>query len=529
MDGVDDRTRRALHRFEVISAYLAEELPRGKRKARLDQLAGRNWFTPEGTAIQYSSETLRAWVRRYRAGGLEALLDAERDSPGPKALEASLIEAACRLKQEVPERSIERVIRILEDLGIAQAGTVRRSTLHRALKAKGLSARRLSPPRDKDLDRWQADYANDLWQADMLTGPWLPDPDQPDKVRRAYLYAFLDDASRLLLHGRFSFKGDLPALEIVLRRAVQRWGRPRRVYYDNGMVFRSHHMRQICAELGIHRPIHTQPRRPMGHGKIEAFNHFCTNAFIAEVKASSIRTLAELNEAFLAWIDEHYNNRPHAELDATPLERWRRDMDQIQWADQDKIRTAFLWREERTADACGVLRLFTVAYQASHPLARRRIEVRYDPDFLDEIEIWHQGRFFERVRPLEISTHRRARPQADPPPQDQTTPKSDWLGLLVRRRRANLSAQSADPEPRLRALDDRMRHEALLDSLRRRLHPSILDDVAVVDFDRRFGPLDPQRAGAVLDSLLAHEPNDRHLGFYLDAILRAHRSEEDLS
>jgi len=39
-------------------------------------------------------------------------------------------------------------------------------------------------------------------------------------------------------------------------------------------------------------------------GKIEAFNGFCTTNFIAEVKASNIITLDQLNEAFLVWVDE---------------------------------------------------------------------------------------------------------------------------------------------------------------------------------------------------------------------------------
>ncbi|MEO0602888.1 MAG: integrase, partial [Myxococcota bacterium] len=135
------------------------------------------------------------------------------------------------------------------------------------------------------------------------------------------LYAFLDDHSRLLLHGRFSFKGDLPALELVFRRALQKWGRPGRCYYDNGAVYRSRHMRQIIAELGLHGIAHTKPYRPMGHGKIEAFNQYCTNSFVAEVKASTITTLDELNEAFLAFADFEYNRKVHSETGQTPRDR----------------------------------------------------------------------------------------------------------------------------------------------------------------------------------------------------------------
>lgn len=106
------------------------------------------------------------------------------------------------------------------------------------------------------------DFPNEMWQSDMLQGPWLPDPRRPKKARRSWLYAFLDDHSRLCLHGRFSFKGDLPALELVFRRSLQKYGVPRRVYYDNGAVYRSEHMRHVVACLGIEGITFTQVRRP---------------------------------------------------------------------------------------------------------------------------------------------------------------------------------------------------------------------------------------------------------------------------
>ncbi len=142
----------------------------------------------------------------YRLGGFEALKDKPRSDRGVRAIPEELIECACKLKLEVPERTIDRIITIMENMQMAPPGLLRRSTLHRALQARGLSARKLRIPDDQDLDRWQADYANDLWQADMLQGPWLPDPKRPGKMRRSYLYAFIDDASRLLLYGRFFFK-----------------------------------------------------------------------------------------------------------------------------------------------------------------------------------------------------------------------------------------------------------------------------------------------------------------------------------
>ena len=197
---------KAIARFQVISAYLAIDPPRGQRRQLLEHLASRVWRDVSGESWTVSAETIRVWIRRYRKSGLDGLADKARPQRGVQALTSEQIELVCRLKEEVPERSIERVIAIAEDLGLVPKGVLRRSTVHRVLQARGLSRRPVGRSETHDLDRFEAAAPNDLWQSDMLVGPWLPDPQRPGKTRRAYLYAFLDDHSRLLLHGRFSFK-----------------------------------------------------------------------------------------------------------------------------------------------------------------------------------------------------------------------------------------------------------------------------------------------------------------------------------
>ena len=190
------------------------------------------------------------------------------------------------LKQEVPERSLDRMLKIVKRMKLLDGEVPSRSTLHRLLQSAGVSGRPAPPHSDTDLDRFEANFPSELWQSDLLRGPWLPDPQRPGRKRQAVLYAFIDDHSRLLLHGRFSFKGDLPALELVLRRCLQRWGVCRLLYYDNGATYRAKHMKHIVAQLGIHPIIYTTTYRPMGHGKVEALNRLVKSAFIAEVKAS---------------------------------------------------------------------------------------------------------------------------------------------------------------------------------------------------------------------------------------------------
>jgi putative transposase len=511
MDDLDPVTQKALFRFQVISSYLAADPPRGKRLQTLGDLAAKTWMLQSGEMLSVKAETIRYWLRLYRRGGFEALKDKPRSDTGMRAIPKEIIEEACGLKRQVPERSIERIIAIMENLQLVPPGLLRRSTLHRALKARGLSRRKLVVADRQDLDRWQADYANDLWQADMLQGPWLPDPERPGKMRRSYLYAFLDDASRLMLHGRFSFKGDLPALELVFKRALERYGKPRRVYYDNGMVFRAKHMQIICAELGIHRPIYTRPYRPMGHGKIEAFNRFCTNNFIAEVKASSIFTLNQLNEAFKAWIDEEYNHRKHAELGMSPKQRWHKDASRIEYLDEEKIRVAFLWRELRTPDKAGVIQLFSRTYKVIPSLAKQRVEVRYDPDRLDQIEVYLDGVFKQRAKTLQISPNR-APKEPIPFKEDSNREETvDYLKWLTQKHKEKIKIQEKEAEGKNTL-------NSFLSLFHQHVHPDVFDPSLATEFFHAFGPFYPVQIKVILTDLLAVHPPNLHMSFYLNHI-----------
>lgn len=517
----------ALARYQAIAAYVALVPKRGHRRALLEQLAARSWPGPDGEAFTASAETLRAWARRYRLGGLEALRDASPVAPGPRALTPEEVALFCALKREVPARSLDRLIEIAEAMSLIETGRARRSTVHRALQAQDLSARRSSRVASEDLDRFEAGFPNELWQSDMLEGPLLPDPERRGGHRRAWLYTFLDDHSRMCLHGRFSFKGDLPALELVFRRSLQKFGKPVRVYYDNGAVYRSGHMRHIVGCLGIHGIVFTRVRRPMGHGKIEAFNRLIVSAFLAEIAASSIKTLDALNEAWLAWSDGVYNLRPHGETGEAPRDRWRKRLAEVRFADEGKLREAFLWKEDRTPDKSGIFSLFGVDYQVGPGLAKKRIEVRYDPENLALVEAWFQDKLVERTQPFVVGRHRRPLPVAGEKAPRPVKPKplANYLGHLVEKRRAENFVEPTPQALAEAAATRRAEADAtVFDVLAARMDPAVVDPNAIRAFLTRFGPWEPARVAELSDAFFALHPTDTHVHVLLDHLL--HRIKE---
>ena len=530
-DHVDEDQGMALLRYTVISAFIAMEPLRGQKGPLLDQLARRTWTGKDGAPLVVKRETIRVWIRRYRRTGLDGLKDKARTRRGVTAFSQDVIDVVIKLKREVPERSLDRIIAILEEMKFCGQGVVRRSTLHRILKREGISRRHRETPDDKDLDRFEADSPNDLWQSDMLAGPWLPDPERPGRSRRAWLYAFLDDHSRLLMHGRFSFKGDLPALELVFRRCVQKYGVPRRVYYDNGAVYRSDQMRLIVGTLGIHGIVFTKTYRPMGHGKIEALNRFITGNFLNEVKSSHIKTIDQLNEAFVAFTDVEYNNKIHGETNEAPYARWRKGIERVRYADEKLILKAFLWKEQRTPDKTGVFSLFGTRFQTGASVAKHRVDVLYDPEQLDQVDVYLNGRFIERVKPFAVSTHRRPHvtppsPASIPTSAPQAPPTANWLGHLVEKRK---TAGFVEEAPRALQHDINARRSAKDDVvtalIKERVVDDVFDDVAVKDYLARYGPFDEDVARRALDAL--HDaPRDLHVTHYLDAIRKHAQGEK---
>ena len=507
----------ALLRYRAISAYLVLEPKRGQRTAVLKELASKSWTLEDGRSVSFAAETLRGWVRRYRRGGLDALEDHGRAKPGVGVLTDAQKELVCRLKRDVPSRSIERIIDVAEELDLVEKGLLKRSTVHRVLRSHGLSGRKRAASSTKDLDRFEAARPNDLWQSDMMAGPWLPDPDRPGKQRRAWLHAWLDDHSRLLLAGRWAFKQDLHTLEITLREALRRCGRPRRLYYDNGGPYRSKHMAQIVAVLSGKTPIFTQPYRPEGHGKIEAFNRFCRAAFVDEVPASSIRTLDELNTAFAAWRELKYNRRHHAEIQSTPWDRWRADIERVETVDERLLTEAFLFRAQRTTDKAGVLKLFGRQYQVGPTLARRKVSVRYDPENLDAIEVWAGDVFQERVKPLTVAPTRRTPSETTPPPSDK--PIGDYLGRLVDQHKPVPDGDAIEEARTQRAAQD----DAMVALICEHVDERVFDEVAVRDFLERYGPFDADDVRGTLVVVVELGGADQHLQSLFDALLASLR------
>lgn len=425
----DDVARRgraqqvALFRYQLICPALDPELSTKARGRIVRAIAVRSHAGPFGGQHRYSRDSLDRWIRRYRAGGFDALMPSIRQ-PGAR-IDTAVLELALALKRENPARTAAQVARILR----ASSGySPSESTLLRLFHRHEL----MGPVAGEAVvfGRFEAAAPNERWVGDALHGPRVAG-------KKTYLFAFLDDHSRLVTGYRFGFAEDTVRLAAALEPALAARGVPSSCYVDNGAAYVDAWLLRACGKLGI-RLVHATPNRPQGKGKIERFFRTVRDQFVVEIADSAAADLAgrglspaagllELNALFTAWVESVYHHQVHSETGQSPLARWN---DGWQAAGHgpampaaEALTEAFLWSQLRTVTKTATVALHGNTYQVEPALAGRKVELVFSPFDLTHIEVRHGGRSYGPAVPHVITrhTHPKARPETPEPPPAPAT------------------------------------------------------------------------------------------------------------
>jgi putative transposase len=405
---MEDSRRRdiALFRYGLIREAADPELSPAERGRLVRQLAGREHRGPDGQWTTVGRSTLDRWIVDYRTGGFDALVPQQRRR-GPVS-DVELLDLAVRLKRENPARTATHIVELLvTDLasrtGERQVPSAR--TVQRHFARLSLNVRPDGRPAEA-FGRFEAAAVNDLWVGDVAHGPRVGG-------RKALLFAFLDDHSRLVVGHRWGRHEDVLRLEAALRRGLASRGLPKRIYVDNGSPFVSHQLQRVCAVLGI-RLVHSRPGRPQGRGKIERFFATVRSQFLVEIADDQLTSLEELNRLFTAWVEQRYHYRPHRETGQSPLVRFTAaGVPEV--PAPALLREAFLWSETRTVTKTAMVSLHGNHYEVDPALVGRRVQLVFDPFDLEHLEVRYDDREFGVAIPHRLSVHVHPKATAEAP------------------------------------------------------------------------------------------------------------------
>jgi putative transposase len=208
-----------LFRYSLIREAADARLSTRARGRLVRAIAEREHEGPFGAPVRVSRATLDRWLRDWRRGGFDALV------PTPPKVSprtpAEVLELAAALKREVPARTAVQIATILRT---HSGWSPNERTLQRHFVRLELSTRP-DGSAPAAYGRFEADTPNERWTGDALHGPTVGG-------RKAILFAFIDDHSRLLAGYRWARREDTVRLEAALRNGLASRGLPDSVYLD---------------------------------------------------------------------------------------------------------------------------------------------------------------------------------------------------------------------------------------------------------------------------------------------------------
>ena len=395
----------ALFRHRLIARVLPGDMTPQQRQKEMARIVSEEHQIPGSLRTRVAHSTLREWLRLYREGGFDALKPRKRlDTGHPRALAPELAEQLLQLKESEPDLSIRLVIEQMHKQGlIADDAHLPVSTVHRSFKSHGLMSMRSQQGGGEDRRRFAYKEAGQLWMSDVMHGP-LVTGEQGRRKKKTYLIAFIDDATRVIPHAQFTLSENTRAFLPVFKKALLKKGLPQRLFVDNGANYRSHHFSIVCAKLGV-ALIHARPFQPQSKGKIERFFRTCRAQLITRLSQTDTASLDAINRALAAWIEGEYHHSPHRGIDnETPLERWARVADGVQYPDHSlDLDDLFLFEEQRKVQNDRTVSLHGYLFEVDAKLIGEKVTLRYDPARPGApIQVVHKGSLIEKARQVDV-------------------------------------------------------------------------------------------------------------------------------
>lgn len=393
----------AIFRYSVIHDFVGGvSLEYGEKQKLLEEKCARKWAIPFSGKTSISPSTILRWIQNYTASGrkVESLYPKGRNDKGKsRALNQEISLALIRIRQEYPDGTIPFIIKTIKGRGIIPPNTyLPLSTVYRFYHQNNLMRKRSM---NEDRRRYEAQMPNDIWQSDVMHGPRL---DVDGKNRKTYLIAFIDDHSRLIVHGQFYVSESTKVFMGALEQALLKRGLPRKIYVDNGSAFRSRQLMFTTASLGISL-VHAKPYKPQGKGKVERFFKTLRSQFLPGFTGNSLLTI---NQALERWLMDEYNARKHSSTGQSPLSRFVDNIECIRPAPQN-LRDHFRKVARRRVNKDRTVVLDKIVYEAPVTLIGRQIELLYHEDERDFVEARYKNKSYGILNRVDLNVNCRVR------------------------------------------------------------------------------------------------------------------------
>ena len=368
---------------------------------RIKKVSAMTFTDEDGHPRQFTWRTISTWLYRYKIGGVTTMENKARSDKGRtrkvvlENLQDAIDKALPKLHGRTP--TLSALYRLCIEDGLLSRSQVAPNTFRRMVKEHEM----LKPDAESDNKRrlaFSKAHANEMWQADTMFGPYLTHNNTPTQSK---LIAFLDDCSRVCCHAQFFVAENTDTLIEALRAAFYKRGVPQSLYVDNGSIYTSKEIVQVCARVGCllhHAPV----RDGAAKGKVERFFRTVRDKFL--VRNLDLSSLEALNRSFTEWLEEHYNAQIHSVLGMTPLDRYALDRKNIRFLPPNESNDElFFIEDDRTVKTDNTFSFKGVRFEAPRHLPDRVIQIRFRrSEPLRRVIVFYKGERMGEARRLDM-------------------------------------------------------------------------------------------------------------------------------
>ncbi len=372
----------ALFRYSLIAPLITETFTQATAKEYLEEISAKEYNTPQGVR-EYAPATIKEWLRLYRKFGIDGLYPKIRSDKGkPRNLSDDVKEFIISSKLNSPKKSAKSIYHELIAKGHANYDQISLSTVQRFISHSNISSHKLEA-----IDRraFEFEFPNEYWQSDISVGPYLT---INDKKHKTYIIAILDDSSRLIIHAEAFFNDNFLSLLSVFKKAVAKRGIPKKLFVDNGKVYKSIQMQFICANIGTILS-YARPYSPQSKGKIERWFKTLHDQWMNVINWNEFSSLDELNKSMSQYVEESYNSKVHSSINMKPIDKFIESIDLIKFIpNKQELDYIFLYRVTRKVKNDATISIQNILFEVPLKYVGESINVRYDPTDMDKAYIF---------------------------------------------------------------------------------------------------------------------------------------------
>lgn len=360
------------HGFDNIQEYLS--------------FASSKTYTFDGKNYKFSKSCIRNWYTNYKKYGIKALEGKIRkDAKSSRKLSYEAIDRIEELRRNYPKITGTAIYKKLIEENYILKKEVSLATIHRYLKKNHLKACEIC---NVERRMFEMEHANDCWQADTSVGPYLL---LDKKKYRTYIIMFIDDKSRMIMGFDIFLEDNAIHMQSVFKNAIKTYGKPKRLFVDNGGPYDNKQLSYICASLGIEL-IHAKPYTPQAKAKQERLFRTIKDGWMNCTDWNQFTSLKDIRESLSEFLYQEYINKKHSVTKESPNERWHKEYKQISFLEEEKIEEAFLHRKTHKVRLDRTIKFQNEYYEVPFVYVGKTIETRYHPENMEILYLYEKNK-----------------------------------------------------------------------------------------------------------------------------------------